>query len=145
MSVINEITNLHASASAILECSGRTPTRSEYASALELADSALELAVAANLDGEAVAACAGFQQFCYGQLLRCCERAAGHERLVYEKRSTRASLKRKRSGRVFDTDPGEHLVNAFQAVRLGRLLDEQEREDTLETSRRIRWSDELQY
>ncbi|KAI2470930.1 hypothetical protein F4781DRAFT_388838 [Annulohypoxylon bovei var. microspora] len=143
MSVLSQIASLHAEASAILRPVGRAPTRGEYACALELADRALDLAAAANLDGPAVSACEAFQRFCYAPLLRSYERIVGHERCVYDRSATRSSLKRRRVGRIFNTDPGEHLLEAFEAVRIGRLLDEQECEEAAEANRRIRWVDEV--
>ncbi|KAI0881818.1 uncharacterized protein GGS22DRAFT_56971 [Annulohypoxylon maeteangense] len=138
MSVLTEITHLHTTASHILRPLGRAPTRSEYASALELADEALELARTSpvSLNPSVIPTCEAFQRFCYDPLLRCYARAAGYERFVYERSSSASATKRKRAGRVFDTDPGEHLVEALQAVRLGRLLEERE-------GRRIRWRDEV--
>ncbi|KAI1462705.1 hypothetical protein F4805DRAFT_6356 [Annulohypoxylon moriforme] len=141
MSVLNEITTLHTEAAAILRPFGRAPTRGEYASALELADAALDLALSTDLDvgEEVLATCESFQRFCYDPLQRSYARTAGYERFVYERSSTKTALKRKRSGVIFNTDPGEHLVEALQAVRLGRLLDEQEE---FEMNRTVRWSDE---
>ncbi|KAI0893409.1 hypothetical protein F4806DRAFT_475664 [Annulohypoxylon nitens] len=150
MSVVHHIYELHAQATATLQPEGRSPTRAERAAALELADTAVELALISSLSAEIVEACERFQHTCYGSLQRLCSRNVGYERHVYDKSSSKSKSKSKstktarRVGRVYDTDPGEHLTEAFQAVRLDEILQEQEARDREArlARRRIHWSDQ---
>ncbi|XDG04430.1 hypothetical protein ABKA04_004045 [Annulohypoxylon sp. FPYF3050] len=148
MSVVHRIYELHAQATATLQPDGRSPTRAERAAALELADTAVELALISSLSAEIVEACERFQHTCYGSLQRLCSRNAGYERHVYDKSSSKSKSKStktaRREGRVYDTDPGEHLTEAFQAVRLCEILQEQDARDreARRARRRIHWSDQ---
>ncbi|KAI1098908.1 hypothetical protein F4804DRAFT_323468 [Jackrogersella minutella] len=144
MSVFAKINTLHAEASQILRPVGRAPTRAEYATALELADAAMELALGADLAGPAIETCTAFQRFCYDPLLRCYSRTVDYERSVYERNASNSSRRIKRGGRLFNTDAGEHLLEAFEAVRIGRILETQERADALWENRKIRWIDEVE-
>ncbi|KAI1088472.1 hypothetical protein F5B19DRAFT_471116 [Rostrohypoxylon terebratum] len=140
-SAISRIHSLHAEATEILQPAGRSPTRAERAIALELADAAVDLAIGASLNQDIVTACTRFQQSCYGSLKKLYSQTAGYERFVYNKSSTKASTKARRGGRVYNTDPGEHLVEALQAVRLDEVLQNQNHEIS-RAQRTIRWSDQ---
>ncbi|KAI1142574.1 hypothetical protein F5Y05DRAFT_231703 [Hypoxylon sp. FL0543] len=142
MSVSANIKALQAEATQIL-CQ-RAPTHAEYAAALELADAALELAVNGRASRRTIESCESFQRFCYDSLHRSYSRAENYERDVYERRaSSQAAARSRRRGRVYDTDPGEHLLEAFEAVRIGKILDDQQAAAAEGLNRRIRWVDEV--
>ncbi|KAI0842621.1 hypothetical protein F5Y06DRAFT_292553 [Hypoxylon sp. FL0890] len=143
MSLLTNIQALHAKASQLLQPRGRAPTRAEYAAALELADAAMELAVDAQAGRATIEECEGFQRFCRDALQSSYSRAETYERDVYERHSSKAAARSRRGGRVFDTDPGEHLLEAFEAVRIGQLLDDQEAARAEGCNRKIRWVDEV--
>ncbi|KAI1372930.1 hypothetical protein F4677DRAFT_431275 [Hypoxylon crocopeplum] len=87
--------------------------------------------------------CNNFRHFCYQPLLRCYSKTEDHERHVYQKHSSRNSMRQKRNGRVYDLDKGEHLVEALRAVHIGQVLDREGSAEARAEHRKIRWVDEV--
>lgn len=145
MSAQAEIKILHAKAFAKIRPKSQSPTRAEYAEALELADLALELAARAQLGRATIEACKALQRCCYGPLERTYARAENHERNVYEKHASKAAATGSgRAARVYNnTDAGEHLLEALEAVRVGKHLDDHQAGEAKRLHRRIRWLDEV--
>ncbi|KAI1502581.1 hypothetical protein F5X99DRAFT_407866 [Biscogniauxia marginata] len=157
---IPQITALHTQISTLLRPLGRSPTRTEYVSALALADQALELATedgTAGLDGSddhMVQTCLTFQAFCLDPLRRACALTDKHEREKYG-RASRAARQR-RQGVLFNVDSGEHLFGAIEALNLENWLmrreesgDEEEPEGRWRSTgsgrekKKVRWLDEV--
>ncbi|KAI0387197.1 hypothetical protein F5Y04DRAFT_243221 [Hypomontagnella monticulosa] len=142
---IPEIAALHAKALAILRPTGRVPTRVEYGEALELADTAMDLAIEGGADAEVIKRCKAFQRLCYDPLIRAYSQTESFERVKYDKHTAKAIAKSRREGKIFDTDAGEHSVEAIAAAHVGKLLDEMhfDNNDNTKKSCKVRWVDEM--
>ncbi|KAI6089918.1 hypothetical protein F4821DRAFT_230180 [Hypoxylon rubiginosum] len=143
MSAIDFVNTLVTSTEQVLT---QAPTRADLGVALEHADAATEVATDNRLGEDVVRRCRDLQARCHDLLRRSYCRTESYEKLVYDKAASRADLKRKRCGTVFETDPGEHMVEAIQAVQFGKMLEEEEesREAAAEAQdRKIRFVDEV--
>ncbi|KAI2639151.1 hypothetical protein GGS26DRAFT_587921 [Hypomontagnella submonticulosa] len=143
MSDISKITALHAKASAILHPQDRAPTRVEYGEALELVDTAMDLAIEFGAGAAMIERCEAFQRSCYDPLVRAYSQAESFERVKYEKSTSKALARQKRAGKIFNTDAGEHSLEVLEAVHIGGLLDNLHFEETKRNCK-IRWVDEVE-
>lgn len=137
-SALSQINALLVKAKEIIEAP--SPTRAEYADALELADAAAELAVDAKCR-EMIGECRDLQIACHCILRRSYSKTEAYEKFVYEKTASRVEPSPKRCGKVFEVDKGEHLVDALRAVHVGQLLEDRESEEM--ANRKIRFVDEV--
>ncbi|OTB09279.1 hypothetical protein M426DRAFT_7293 [Hypoxylon sp. CI-4A] len=140
VSALTKINALHIKASQLLRPQDRLPTRAEYGAAVSKADTATEIALRARLRTKVINRCEAFQRTCLKSLLKAYSKAENYDRRAYDKSSSQASENNKRHGKIINTDPGEHLIEAFEAVRIGKILDDQVKDNV---DRKIRWVDEV--
>ncbi|KAI1390058.1 uncharacterized protein F4822DRAFT_400740 [Hypoxylon trugodes] len=131
MSVAKQISDLHTKAPRITDSAVQQHSLTRCTKALKLCDEAMKLAVDAELDEAAIEMCAEMQEEAYSWV----------ERFMYDNRSSKTLDKRR--GRVFDVDKGEHVVEAINAVHVGRLLDVDDAIERPEGSRKVSFADEV--
>ncbi|KAI1764460.1 hypothetical protein GGR53DRAFT_466305 [Hypoxylon sp. FL1150] len=145
MSAIDHVNKLVTATEKLLQPQLRAPTRAELGIALEHADAAMEAAADARLSAYMIAMCEDLQHRCHDLLRRSYSRTESYEKFVYEKANASRSPSgpnRKRCGKVFEVDKGEHLVEALQAVQFERMLEDRESAEEAQ-ARRIRFVDEV--
>ncbi|XXH03740.1 hypothetical protein Hte_010146 [Hypoxylon texense] len=139
---LSEIENYLLEAEQIINSQEPPPSRREYAEALELADTATELAIDAQCDEATMTRCKDMQGICHRLLRRSYSKTETYEKFVYDKATSRVGRSPQRGGKLFAVDRGEHVVDALRAAHVGQLLERRASdEDT--ANRRIRFVDEV--